>query len=317
MGLFKKVIFADTIATYSNTVFTHAASGSSIGAGSAWLGVISYTLQLYFDFSGYSDMAIGLGCIFGLRLPLNFNSPLKATNIIDFWRRWHMTMSRFFTNYIYTPLATGQMRRSLQRKYSAPIRLVRVVVVPVIITFTLAGLWHGPGWGFIVFGLIHGVALAINHIWRELRNARNWPQLPNVISWGLTLLVFVISLVFFRADSIATALQLLGAMFGLGGAGAASIVAFYGQLAIFEGFPITPIMIWITLLACIALFFPNTQEILRDYAVALDPVVPTAKNRFVDLVWKPNLAWAIVTGIAGLIALSAIGEQSPFLYYQF
>jgi alginate O-acetyltransferase complex protein AlgI len=317
MGLFKKLIFADALALYANTIFTAADSGGGIGVIDAWLGVFAYTLQLYFDFSGYSDMALGLGYMFGLRLPLNFHSPLKATNLIDFWRRWHMTMTRFFTNYLYTPFATAGMRRSLQRRYATPRRLLVVVVIPVILTFTLAGLWHGPGWGFVIFGLIHGVALAINHLWREARGRSRVPQLPSVVSWALTVLVFVVSLVFFRAASVGGALHLVQAMIGVAGAGTALPAEFYRSVLLFNRLPIVPLPIWLLVLSAVVLVFPTTWELLKDHDVALDAPPRSTTARRVDATWRPTLAWSLAIGLAAMIALAALGERSPFLYYQF
>jgi alginate O-acetyltransferase complex protein AlgI len=162
MGLFKKAVLADSVAPYAGTLFTFASGHDNIGASNAWLGMLAYTLQLYFDFSGYTDMALGIGYILGIRLPINFNSPLKATSIIEFWRRWHMTMTRWFTDFIYTPLAAAMMRRSLRGGYSTAARLLVVLCLPVIVTFLLVGLWHGAGWGFVIWGAIQGAAMTVN-----------------------------------------------------------------------------------------------------------------------------------------------------------
>ncbi len=162
IGLFKKLILADNIAPFADGVFDSAAAGVPVGAALAWIGALTYTLQLYFDFSAYSDMALGIGYLFGIKLPLNFNSPLKACSITDFWRRWHMTMTRFFTHYLYAPIAMPLTRRALQRSYGRTTRFLLATAVPVSATFVLAGLWHGAGWTFVVFGLIHGLALAVN-----------------------------------------------------------------------------------------------------------------------------------------------------------
>jgi alginate O-acetyltransferase complex protein AlgI len=317
MGLFKKLILADALAPYANTIFTAAGAGTGIGPVDAWLGVFAYTFQLYFDFSGYSDMALGLGYMFGLRLPLNFHSPLKATNLIDFWRRWHMTMTRFFTNYLYTPFATAGMRRSIQRRYSVPRRLLVVVVVPVILTFTLAGLWHGPGWGFVIFGLIHGVALAINHAWREAQGRSRVPRIPTGVSWALTVLVFAVSLVFFRATSVESAAHLVQAMIGAAGGDTALPADFYRSVLVFNRLPTVPLPVWLLILSAIVLLFPNTNEILKEYDVALDAPPRTTATRRIDLTWRPTIAWSLAIGLVAIIALAALGEQSPFLYYQF
>ena len=157
MGLFKKVVIADSVAGYAIPVFKASAQGISLTLIEAWGGVLAYTFQLYFDFSGYSDMAIGLARMFGIRFPLNFHSPYKAVNIIDFWRRWHMTLSRFLKDYLYIPL--GGNRKGEVRRY-----------VNLFITMLLGGLWHGAGWSFVAWGALHGVYLVINHIWRSFRS---------------------------------------------------------------------------------------------------------------------------------------------------
>jgi hypothetical protein len=156
-------------------------------------------------------MALGSAYLFGLKLPLNFNSPLKACSITDFWRRWHMTMTRFFTDYLYSTIALPMMRRAMRKSYRRLARFLLAVAMPITATFVLAGLWHGAGWTFVVFGLIHGLALAINHAWREA----GMRALPPVAAWLLTMAVVVTGLVFFRAADVATALALLASMLGM------------------------------------------------------------------------------------------------------
>jgi alginate O-acetyltransferase complex protein AlgI len=172
MGLFKKVVLADSIAPYADMVFNGVTHGASVDLFSSWIGAACYTLQLYFDFSGYSDMAVGLGVVFGIKLPLNFDSPFKATNISDFWRRWHMTMTRFFTNYVYSGLALKGMRQAAAKRSNARQRFIRVSAVPSIVTFLVAGIWHGAGWTFVVYGLIHGFAIAGFLAWREFSGVK-------------------------------------------------------------------------------------------------------------------------------------------------
>ena len=202
-GLAKKVLIADNLAEFANPVFAAAAEGRNIDPLSAWLGVTAYATQLYFDFSGYSDMAVGLSKMFGINLPINFNTPYAATSLIDFWRRWHMTLSRFLRDYLYLPL--GGNRRGSARRY-----------VNLLVTMVLGGFWHGAGWTFIVWGAIHGVALAGNHLWRSVAPAW-WKKAPkrvrNAIGGALTLLVVLIAWVYFRAADLAAANRLLGAMF--------------------------------------------------------------------------------------------------------
>ena len=168
MGLFKKVALADSISPFADTVFDGVAAGGTADLLTAWIGATAYALQLYFDFSGYSDMALGIAFIFGIRLPLNFDSPFKATNISDFWRRWHITMTRFFTNYVYS--AHGNERHAQGHepwRRQAVARFLRAAAVPSIVTFLIAGIWHGAGWNMVVYGVVHGLAIAICLGWRE------------------------------------------------------------------------------------------------------------------------------------------------------
>jgi len=300
IGLFKKLVLADGVAGYATSAFRVVAQGDAISALDAWMGTLAYTLQLYFDFSAYSDMALALGFMFGIRLPFNFNSPLKATSIIEFWRRWHMTMTRFFTNYIYTPVALSMTRRSLGAGHGAWTRFAVATAYPMILTFTIAGLWHGAGWKFVVFGLIHGVALSINHAWRQARA----PALPAPVCWALTFGVFLLSLVFFRAPSLAGAWVMLEAMFGFGDG-----INFY--VVQMSALPKLAVLLLIALLA------PNSQELMRRVDLSCDAIPDNGRRWPAWLAWRPTPVWTAVGALlfAGAISLGAAG--SPFIYYQF
>ena len=209
LGLFKKVVLADGVAAYATPVFAAADSGELITFFEAWAGALAYTFQLYFDFSGYSDMAIGIARMFNIHLPLNFNSPYKAVNIIEFWRRWHMTLSRFLRDYLYFPL--GGNRRGMPRRY-----------VNLMITMLLGGLWHGAGWTFVAWGFMHGIFLVINHAWHGIR--RFFGSAPGSlgfpgrsVAWLVTFLSVVVSWVMFRAESFAGATGILQGMSGMNG----------------------------------------------------------------------------------------------------
>ncbi|MCC7282243.1 MAG: MBOAT family protein, partial [Acetobacteraceae bacterium] len=180
-GLFSKVVVADQLAPYANAVFDAARDGAAVGCLEAWQAALAYTGQLYFDFSGYSIMALGLGLLFGIRLPLNFNSPYQASSIIEFWRRWHITLSRFLKDYLYVPL--GGNRKGPLRRH-----------VNLMVVMVLGGLWHGAGWTFVIWGALHGVALVLAHLWR----ARMGDRMPALAGWLLTMLVVVVGWVFFR-----------------------------------------------------------------------------------------------------------------------
>lgn len=196
VGLFKKVIIADSISPYVGPLFDHATALSTV---EAWAAALLYTFQLYFDFSGYSDMAIGLGLMLNLRIPFNFHSPYKARSIIDFWHRWHMSLSAFLRDYLYIPL--GGNRRGKLRRY-----------LNLLATMLLGGLWHGAGWSFLVWGGLHGLYLVINHLWRSLGRS-----LPVAIAWPVTFLCVVVAWVFFRAKTLADATAIIASMAGFAG----------------------------------------------------------------------------------------------------
>ncbi|MBR0671407.1 MBOAT family O-acyltransferase [Neoroseomonas soli] len=196
IGLVKKVAIADTVAPVADAIFGRAAGVEALGAGDAWLGTLAYTLQIYFDFSGYSDMALGLAMMFGLRLPANFDAPYRSASIREFWRRWHMTLSRFLRDYLYVPM--GGNRAGAARQ-----------AVNVIVTMLLGGLWHGAAWTFVAWGGLHGIALAVNGAW-----ARAGLRMPWVLGWALTMLFVMVGWVLFRAPDFATAARMLGTMAG-------------------------------------------------------------------------------------------------------
>jgi D-alanyl-lipoteichoic acid acyltransferase DltB (MBOAT superfamily) len=192
IGLFKKVVLADTFALWANSGFNAANNLTLI---EAWATSLSYTFQLYFDFSGYTDMAIGSALLFNIKLPLNFNSPYKALNIQDFWRRWHMTLSRFLRDYIYIPL--GGNRHGNLRMYSN-----------LLATFIIGGFWHGAGWTFIFWGALHGIALIVQRIWHDLPI-----KMPDFMAWFITFNFVNLAWVFFRAKTWQDAVAIIKAMF--------------------------------------------------------------------------------------------------------
>ena len=198
-GLLKKVWVADSLAPFANAGFAQTA----LGLAAAWQAALAYSLQLYFDFSGYTDMALGLAGMFGLSLPLNFDAPYRATSIRDFWRRWHMTLSRFLRDYLYIPL--GGSRAGALRTYVASLG-----------TMLLCGLWHGAGWTFIAWGGLHGVAVCCNRWWMS-----HGRPLPALLGWALTMLFVIAGWVLFRADDFTVAWRMLTAMVGQGGRGLA------------------------------------------------------------------------------------------------
>jgi alginate O-acetyltransferase complex protein AlgI len=206
IGLFKKVALADNIAVYADAAF---APGQALMISEAWVGAIDYALQLYFDFSGYSDMAVGLGLMFGITLPHNFLIPFAAPSMIDYWKRWHITMTRFFTMYVYTPLALSATRFAMMHRLSAASQFALAVCLPTLATFLLSGLWHGAGWTFVCFGLVNGIALAVNHAW----NASPFRSLPRLAGWAMTMIAVLVSLVYFRSSTLTQAHYLIHQMF--------------------------------------------------------------------------------------------------------
>ncbi len=206
IGLFKKVVLADSLALNVSPVFDAESLYEGYSFVDSWLAVLAYTFQLYFDFSGYSDMAIGIGRMFGIRLPQNFNSPYKSVNIIDFWRRWHMTLSRFLRDYLYIPL--GGNRKGRVRKH-----------VNLMLTMLLGGLWHGAGWTFVAWGGLHGIYLVINHAYistkKKLIKVSFFPGwLVSSVSVFVTFIFVLIAWVFFRAHSFEQAAGMLAGMIG-------------------------------------------------------------------------------------------------------
>ena len=196
LGLFKKVIIADTLAGWANAGFDHT---NSLALIEAWMTSLSYTLQLYYDFSGYTDMALGASLVFNIKLPINFNSPYKSLTIQEFWRRWHMTLSRFVRDYIYIPLGGSRVPE-------------RQIPINILATFFLVGLWHGAGWTFVIWGLLHGLALVVFHFWQKTPF-----RLPRLISWIITFNFVNAAWVFFRAQTFSDAMRVLKGMVGLAG----------------------------------------------------------------------------------------------------
>jgi len=330
LGLAKKVVIADGLAEYATPVFEAARDGKVLMFAEAWIGALAYTLQLYFDFSGYSDMAIGLALMFNVRLPLNFDSPYKAASIIDFWRRWHMTLSAFLRDYLYIPL--GGNRKGKARRY-----------VNLLATMLLGGLWHGAGWAFVAWGGLHGFYLAVNHGWREFKSRAGWGEggrLARIAAGALTFLAVVIAWVFFRADSFQSAWAILSSMGGLNGVSVPGVLEaplaklraqMPGVLIAFDGLaPITgnsgigalfSIISGLILVWC----FPNVHQMFLAHRPAWEDVagVPTPSSKpqsVLDrrLTWMPTMGRAVAAGIVFFIALVLISNrQSEFLYFQF
>jgi D-alanyl-lipoteichoic acid acyltransferase DltB (MBOAT superfamily) len=320
IGLAKKVLLADNVAIYVAPVFDAAAQGRPLTMLEAWGGTLAYTLQLYFDFSGYSDMAIGLSRLFGIRLPLNFASPYKAANIIEFWRRWHMTLSRFLRDYLY--IALGGNRRGRLRRH-----------LNLLATMVLGGLWHGAGWTFVVWGALHGVFLVANHAWQGLRS--KWrPGLRaglagHVAAVALTFLCVVVAWVFFRAPTLPAAMTVLEGMAGVNGVvlpagwreslppalydALRALGLRFGDPGQFKG---AAQLAWIAALLAVAWFTPNTQQWLAAWKPALDASSAPA-SAAPAIAWRPTRIWAVPMAMLAALVLASLGRVSEFLYFQF
>ena len=294
-GLFKKVVLADYLAIPADAVFA-AAGTQPLGLFQAWLGALAYALQIYFDFSAYSDMAVGLALLAGIRFPLNFFSPYQATSIIEFWRRWHMTLSRFLLHYLYIPL--GGNRHGRARRY-----------VNLMATMLLGGLWHGAAWTFVVWGGLHGAYLAINHAWRATRLRAAWTQsrVWRVASLALTFIAVCIAWVFFRAPDFSTATDILAAMTGLNGLRGASAL----PLAKAHAWAVLGGLVIVFCLPNIYVLMERCRPVLTDLGtLRYAAIAPWAG-------WRPAGAWAVVSASAFCAAALLINKESPFLYFQF
>ena len=306
LGLLKKCLLADPTGTVVAPGFAQA---DTLPLFAAWQVALSYSLQLYFDFSGYSDMAVGLAWMFNLRFPVNFNSPYKARSVIDYWQRWHMTLTRYLTQYLFNPITMALLRARAAR--GLPIGRAAqgsaagfsvMLVLPLCVTMGLAGIWHGAGWNFLVFGLLHAFYLSANHAWRIFGPAYRWRsgRWGIVLSVGLTYLAVLVGAVFFRAPSLTAAFDLLAGMTGMHGVGLAipTEPKLQARLALD--------VIWLGLLYAIVWGAPNTQEIMGE-----------ARNRMSALLWRPSLPWAVGFGIAAAFGLLSVGGTGEFLYFQF
>lgn len=301
LGLIKKCVMADGSAGFAEQLFDRPAGLGAPVFLEAWMGTIGYAYQLYFDFSGYSDMAIGLAAMFGLPLPFNFNSPYQASSLVEFWRRWHMTLSRFLREYVYIPLG-GNRCSPLRRQLN------------LAVTMILGGFWHGAKWTFVIWGAWHGFFLLVNHAWRARRGARGTAAsgcAPSRLAHGLgvmtTFLVVILGWVWFRAPDVASALSILKALFGF--AGSVPVV------------PVSPTSrsiqaVWLAFCTLVIFGFPNSRvwvgagiERFRQWA--------EAQNEGASGRRAPAVLRLAVLGLVLGIGLAFLRHRSAFLYFQF
>lgn len=301
IGLAKKLLLADPLGAIASPLFRNAQYGGDLSAGAAWIATSTYTLQLYFDFSGYSDMAVGLSLLFGVRIPVNFLSPLKATSVTEIWRRWHISLVNLLRDYIYTPLSLMLARHAARRRLGKWPMFALSVVIPVNITFLVSGIWHGAGWTFIVFGIFTGLAMTVEAAWRRAA----LPGLSGVAAWFLTMLVFLISLVFFRSADLATAQRILTAMVQVSLPGAGSWTGDPNLVAI----NFRRLVTLATVASAIVFLAPNSVQI----AETVQRLV--ARREAVSA----RLLSVSMAGLGLLFAVSVLnlGKASAFLYFQF
>jgi alginate O-acetyltransferase complex protein AlgI len=329
VGLFKKVVIADNCAIFADTGYDMIRSGRPLDFASAWIAVLAYSFQLYYDFSGYSDMAIGLARLFGVRFPVNFHSPYKAGGMIEFWRRWHMTLSRFLRDYLYIPLGGGRHGPGRQ-------------ALNVTAVMLLGGLWHGANWTFVLWGAVHGVLVALNHAWKQLRISSVAAfQTPAAHRMGilLTFLAVTLAWVPFRAPNLGDASVMLGTLFPFGPEAPSSWMSIreflHAQLSkpldvstwgkprelwpaeLPQNFLATykPVGFLLALVAAATFLLPNTQQIFARF----DPVLGLSPEQLQDPRSLARLDWKVAVVIAGMFIFSVLHltRVSPFLYFQF
>jgi alginate O-acetyltransferase complex protein AlgI len=285
VGLSKKLLLADPMGQYADVVFGAAGQGVGLSTLTAWLGALAYAFQIYFDFSGYSDMAIGLSLCLGIRLPANFDSPYQATSIIDFWRRWHISLSTFLRDYLYVPL--GGNRHGTGRRY-----------LNLVLTMLLGGLWHGASWTFVVWGALHGAGLVINHLWRARFGKQPRGRTGRWAGAALTFAWVTLAWVVFRAESLEVAGALYRGMAGLNGWSSHPFSGFelpYKQSEFYQSF---------LLCAMVAFGLPNSGQLARW-------LPPQIRGR------GQTVASALVLGVLFGAGVSRLGAHSTFLYFQF
>jgi alginate O-acetyltransferase complex protein AlgI len=325
IGLFKKVVLADHFAPIVSSVYDAAAAGQTLDFFTAWQGAIAFKLQLYFDFSGYSEMALGAARLFGVQLPLNFNSPLRALNVVDYWRRWHMTLSRWLRDYIYIPL--GGSRCSTRRLY-----------FNLMVTMALSGLWHGAAWHFVLWGSLQGGAMVANHAWRSVwRPVNAWWS--NTVARFVTFFGLTIVLVTHRAPSMDVAARIFRGMVNLPVSwrdGFGPFASGLGWLGVrFDGPPVSAdqraLVLWLIVWLAVVWYLPNTQQMLArwhpafNYGVAERQRDPPLLERAPlvyrllpwSLEWRPSAAAAVFVGLLAALAVLNLHHVSEFLYFKY
>lgn len=337
LGLAKKVLIADQFIPFVTQLFNNT---HELTRTEAWCGVLSYYIQIYFDFSGYSEMAMGLAKMFNIRFPANFDSPYKASNIIDFWQRWHMSLTRYLTLYLYNPIAISITRYRIQKKLSIATgkkdfsALFTITLIPTFITMLLAGIWHGSGIQFVIYGLLHGWYLSINHVFKAYFPAKKTTS-SQFIHWFdklwkiiLTNLAVMVAFIFFRANTPEEAFNILKSM------------TFDSAQANFHSLNLGPIETYLDLsnaffhkamiglsswhagnaisIFCalwIIFMMPNMLQLFSEYEPALAHA--KAKPALLNFKWQPNIAWGLIMAITCLLSVLSVTGTTEFLYFRF
>jgi D-alanyl-lipoteichoic acid acyltransferase DltB (MBOAT superfamily) len=316
VGLYKKTLLADPVGVHADWIFNHVAMGDGLTWFSAWIGSIAYGLQIYFDFSGYSDMAIGLAVMFAIRFPINFDSPYKALSISDFWKRWHMSLTRFFRDYLYIPLGGNRGGFWIQARN-------------IFLVFMISGLWHGAGWTFVIWGALHGFYLAIHLSWKSMMRWLGWKPSGYVwttLAWFLTMAAVMHAWVFFRSHDVASALRMSHAMLGFDGiaiperwAKIATTIPFAGEFI--RGIPIpNPPVGWfwlclhLVVLSVIVVALPNSRRLYSNQREGSDQSeiqLPKMK--------RLGIQHGLIAGIllTGFLYSRFSAVPSPFIYFNF
>jgi len=292
IGLAKKILIANPLGEYADIFFNSITPESRPTFTNSWLGALAYTFQIYFDFSGYTDMAIGISLLFGITLPINFNSPYKSTNIIEFWRRWHISLSTFLKEYLYIPLGGG--RNGAFKRYRN-----------LLITMLLGGLWHGAAWNFVFWGLTHGLLLTINHLWRNFhKKMGSTLQINNSLCWLITFIVIVCTWVIFRANNLEQIEQIYRGLIGLNGLGNIQTDWIFNHLRpqnLFKLLAISFLIIWLGTPSHLLIGFLGKINLMLYF-------IPNQMKYYLS---------SICIFIFLMYCINLVGNYNPFLYFQF
>lgn len=290
IGLFKKVVIADQFGEWANIGYAQLSDGNLLNFFEAWTTVYAYAFQLYFDFSGYCDMALGASLMFNIKIPINFNSPFKATGMIDFWKRWHITLTNFITAYIYTPMLRSLGNITFNKAMAC-----------VLISFLIAGLWHGAGWNFIIYGLLHGIGLVVNHFWQKKTKIK----MPKVLAWFITFHYVILTWIFFRAENLEIAKRMFESIVNFDNIEQSfeavllpyiEMIRFKSPLFVIKNIIESQVLLFI-LTFIIVLVFRNSHEFIRRFVCS----------------WK----WLFFLVLIATCSLTSFNKHTQFLYFNF